>query len=282
MSGARVVKQAALAHLRWDVANDAPLVVLLHGVGGSRESFGDAISGTGSAMAQAGLSALAVDLPGYGDSPLVEPYDMAALARSLAALLETEPRRRLALVGHSMGGMVAQEFMAGASPTLRERVAALALVGTTAAFGRPGGAWQSEFLEQRLAPLDAGRGMASLAPGLVQGMASLQAPHEAVARAALLMSAVPEATYRKALAAIAGFDRRAALADLHLPVLCLAGGDDRNAPPSVMQQMAARIVSAEYRCLPGVGHLAHMEAPQAVNAALVEFLVRTFGRGGHG
>ena len=282
MSGARVVKQAALAHLRWDVANDAPLVVLLHGVGGSRESFGDAISGTGSAMAQAGLSALAVDLPGYGDSPLVEPYDMAALARSLAALLETEPRRRLALVGHSMGGMVAQEFMAGASPTLRERVAALALVGTTAAFGRPGGAWQSEFLAQRLAPLDAGRGMASLAPGLVQGMGSPQAPHEAVARAALLMSAVPEATYRKALAAIAGFDRRAALADLHLPVLCLAGGDDRNAPPSVMQQMAARIVSAEYRCLPGVGHLAHMEAPQAVNAALVEFLVRTFGRGGHG
>ena len=282
MSGARVVKQAALAHLRWDVANDAPLVVLLHGVGGSRESFGDAISGTGSAMAQAGLSALAVDLPGYGDSPLVEPYDMAALARSLAALLETEPRRRLALVGHSMGGMVAQEFMAGASPTLRERVAALALVGTTAAFGRPGGAWQSEFLAQRLAPLDAGRGMASLAPGLVQGMASPQAPHEAVARAALLMSAVPEATYRKALAAIAGFDRRAALADLHLPVLCLAGGDDRNAPPSVMQQMAARIVGAEYRCLPGVGHLAHMEAPQAVNAALVEFLVRTFGRGGHG
>ena len=282
MSGARVVKQAALAHLRWDVANDAPLVVLLHGVGGSRESFGDAISGTGSAVAQAGLSALAVDMPGYGDSPLVEPYDMAALARSLAALLETEPRRRLALVGHSMGGMVAQEFMAGASPTLRERVAALALVGTTAAFGRPGGAWQSEFLAQRLAPLDAGRGMASLAPGLVQGMASPQAPHEAVARAALLMSAVPEATYRKALAAIAGFDRRAALADLHLPVLCLAGGDDRNAPPSVMQQMAARIVSAEYRCLPGVGHLAHMEAPQAVNAALVEFLVRTFGRGGHG
>ena len=282
MSGARVVKQAALAHLRWDVANDAPLVVLLHGVGGSRESFGDAISGTGSAMAQAGLSALAVDLPGYGDSPLVEPYDMAALARSLAALLETEPRRRLALVGHSMGGMVAQEFMAGASPTLRERVAALALVGTTAAFGRPGGAWQSEFLAQRLAPLDAGRGMASLAPGLVQGMASPQAPHEAVARAALLMSAVPEATYRKALAAIAVFDRRAALADLHLPVLCLAGGDDRNAPPSVMQQMAARIVGAEYRCLPGVGHLAHMEAPQAVNAALVEFLVRTFGRGGHG
>ena len=282
MSGARVVKQAALAHLRWDVANDAPLVVLLHGVGGSRESFGDAISGTGSAVAQAGLSALAVDLPGYGDSPLVEPYDMAALARSLAALLETEPRRRLALVGHSMGGMVAQEFMAGASPTLRERVAALALVGTTAAFGRPGGAWQSEFLAQRLAPLDAGRGMASLAPGLVQGMASPQAPHEAVARAALLMSAVPEATYRKALAAIAGFDRRAALADLYLPVLCLAGGDDRNAPPSVMQQMAARIVGAEYRCLPGVGHLAHMEAPQAVNAALVEFLVRTFGRGGHG
>jgi pimeloyl-ACP methyl ester carboxylesterase len=85
---------------------------------------------------------------------------------------------------------------------------------------------------------------------------------------------VPEATYRRALAAIAGFDRRELLADLRLPVLCLAGSEDRNAPPAVMRQMAARIAGAEYRELPGVGHLAHMEAPQAVNAALIDFLQR--------
>jgi 3-oxoadipate enol-lactonase len=59
-------------------------------------------------------------------------------------------------------------------------------------------------------------------------------------------------------------------------VLCLAGAEDRNAPPAVMQQMAARIAGAEYVCLPGVGHLSHMEAPQAVNPVLVDFLQRRY------
>jgi 3-oxoadipate enol-lactonase len=263
----RIVLDAPLAHLRWDGGERS--VVLLHGVGGGRESWGDALSGTGSAIAQAGYRVLALDLPGYGDSQPVQPATLTEMARAVIATLGPEP---VALVGHSMGGMVAQELMVWAP----QRVAALVLIGTSPAFGKPDGAWQREFLAQRLAPLDAGKGMAYLAPGLVGGMASPNASHDAVARASLLMAGVPEATYRAALAALAGFDRREALADLRVPVLCLAGADDRNAPPPVMQQMAARIAHAEYRCLPGVGHLAHMEAPQAVNPALVDFLQRHF------
>ena len=118
--------------------------------------------------------------------------------------------------------------------------------------------------------------MARLAPGLVAGMASPTAPHDAVARAAVLMSAVPEATYRRALRAIVGFDRRELLGDLRLPVLCLAGEHDRNAPAAMMQQMASRIAGAEYVCLPGTGHLANMESPALFNTALVDFLQRRF------
>jgi 3-oxoadipate enol-lactonase len=264
-----------LAHLSWG-DESARTVVLLHGVGGGRESWGDALSGTGAAIAQAGFRAIAVDLPGYGDSPTIEPYDLRGMAMAVVALIDRlgnhVSERSVALVGHSMGGMVAQELMAWAP----QRVRALLLTGTSPAFGRKDGAWQQEFLAQRLAPLDAGQGMARLAPGLALGMAAPRAPHDAVARAALLMASVPEATYRQALAAIAGFDRRELLADLKLPVLCLAGAEDRNAPPAVMQQMAARIACAEYVCLPGVGHLSHMEAPQAVNPVLVDFLQRHF------
>jgi pimeloyl-ACP methyl ester carboxylesterase len=172
------------------------------------------------------------------------------------------------MLGHSMGGMVAQEVMAQAP----QAVAALVLMATSPAFGKPDGQWQQEYLAQRLAPLDAGHGMHRVAPGLTKGMASAGAPHDAVARAALLMSAVPEATYRSALQAIVGFDRRRALSELRLPVLCLAGCDDRNAPPAVMRYMAERIAGAEFVCLAGVGHLMHMEAPHLVNPALVSFL----------
>jgi 3-oxoadipate enol-lactonase len=262
---------APLAHLSWG-GEHPRTVVLLHGVGGGRESWGDALSGTGAALAQAGFRAIAVDLPGYGESPTIDPYDLRHMARAVVALIDHLGPAPVALVGHSMGGMVAQELMASAP----QRVRALVLSGTSPSFGKRDGAWQQEFLSQRLAPLDAGHGMARLAPGLVLGMAAPRAPHDAVARAALLMASVPEATYRKALAAIAGFDRRELLADLKLPVLCLAGAEDRNAPPAVMQQMAARIGGAEYCCLPGVGHLSHMEAPQAVNPVLVDFLQRNF------
>ncbi len=270
MNAVLPLRKAPLAHLRWGKGQRA--VVLLHGVGGGREAWGDSLSGTGSALAEAGFSAVAFDLPGYGESPLIEPYTMASLAAAVAAAIDALGLAPCALVGHSMGGMVAQELMALVPP----RIAALVLSGTSASFGKPGGAWQSEFLAQRLAPLDAGAGMAALAPGLALGMASPSAPHDAVARAAILMSGVPEATYRLALQAIVGFDRRELLADLRLPVLCLAGEHDRNAPPVLMQQMASRIPGAEYQCLAGVGHLANMEAPALFNRALIEFLLRRF------
>ena len=270
MSDVSFVTDAPLAHLRWDAGPST--VIMLHGVGGGREAWGDMISGTGRALAQAGFTAIAVDLPGYGDSASIEPYDMAGLAGTVNALIASLASRKCALVGHSMGGMVAQEVMAGRP----ERIQALVLSATTPAFGRADGAWQAEFLAQRLAPLDAGDGMAKLAPGLALGMASAHAPHDAVARAAILMSGVPEATYRHALRAMIGFDRRAILRDLRLPVLCLAGEHDRNAPPAVMQQMAMRVAGAEYQCLPGVGHLANMEAPMPFNRALVDFMQRRF------
>jgi pimeloyl-ACP methyl ester carboxylesterase len=270
VNGPALVRDAPLAHLRWGQCDQ--IVVLLHGVGGGREAWGDWMSGTGSALGEAGYSAVAVDLPGYGDSAAVEPYDMAGLARAVIELIEALQPQRCALVGHSMGGMVAQEVMAWAP----QHVQALVLSATTPAFGKADGAWQAEFLAQRLAPLDAGRGMAALAPGLLLGMASPLAPHDAVARAAVLMSAVPEATYRRALQAISGFDRRQSLPELRLPVLCLAGEHDRNAPPVAMQRMAAQIAGAEYAILPGVGHLANMEAPAPFNRALVDFLQRRF------
>jgi 3-oxoadipate enol-lactonase len=267
---ATALHRGPVTHLRWD--GGARSVLLLHGVGGGRESWGDTMSGTGLAIARAGYRALALDLPGYGASESITPYTLQGMARCVLSLIDELGDAPVAVVGHSLGGMVAQELMALAP----ERVAALVLMATTPAFGKPDGAWQREFLSQRLAPLDDGEGMAALAPGLVAGMAAPGAAHDAVARAALLMAAVPEATYRQALQALMAFDRRSLLGALRLPVLCLAGAHDRNAPPVVMKQMADRIEGAEYRCLAGVGHLAHMEAPDPVNAALIDFLHRRF------
>jgi 3-oxoadipate enol-lactonase len=215
---------------------------------------------------------VAADLPGYGASPSIEPYDIAGLAGAVEALVAHVGAARTVLVGHSMGGMVAMELAVRSPQCLH----GLVLSGASPAFGKPGGTWQQQFIQERFAPLDAGQGMAALAARLVAGMVAPGTVGTVVDIATALMAAVPEATYRQALTALVSFERRAALPRLALPVLCIAGAHDRNATPAVVQQMALRIPGAEYIGLPTAGHLAAIEAPQAFNRALLGFLGRHF------
>ena len=245
-------------------------VLLLHGIGGGRSIWLDGGSGTANALAQAGYRALAIDLPGYGDS--AGTPEMDSMVQAVLDVADHIGAARTVLLGHSMGGLVAQE-VAARHP---QRLQGLILTCTSASFGKADGAWQAQFIAERLAPLDAGLGMAAMANRLLPGMVSPQAPAPALQIAIAVMSCVPEATYRTALHAIASFDRRAALAQITVPTLLLAAEHDRTAPPDVMQRMAARIAGSSYHCLAGAGHIANVEAPATFNAAVLAFLHRHF------
>ena len=243
-------------------------VFLLHGVGGAKEAWPDTLK----ALVGAGFRGIAWDMPGYGASPGISPYTNEGLARALEALIDQVGAVTNVILGHSMGGMIAQEAVA----LFPQKIHGLMLSGTSPAFGKPGGEWQNQFLQSRFAPLDAGRGMAGLAPELVRGMVAPDATPAAIAAAVAVMSRVPEASYRAALSAIVSFNRLDNLAHIRVPTLCLAGEHDNNAPPAVMQKMAAKIPGAQYVCLPGVGHLANMEQPAVFDAAVLAFLNQHF------
>ena len=251
-----------------DEGRGSTAVFLLHGVGGGKEAWPATIA----ALVAAGYRAIAWDMPGYGGSAMIDPYDNPGLARALETLIDASGARRNVILGHSMGGMVAQE----AAVLFPHKLHGLILSCTSPAFGKPGGHWQRGFLQSRFAPLDAGRGMAGLAPDLVAAMIGRDAQAEGVALAQAVMSQVPEVTYRAALCAIVSFDRRAELGSIAVPTLCLAGEDDRNAMPSVMEKMARRIPGAQYLCLPRIGHIASLEAPAMFNAPVLDFLKRHF------
>jgi 3-oxoadipate enol-lactonase len=258
---------------------------LLHGVGGSHAAWARTVP----VLANASYRCIAWDMPGYGHSPTIAPYTMAKLGESLLALITEVGAGKVVLLGHSMGGMVAQQ----AAAMQASSIDGLILFGTSPAFAPPAKAgststkpgqspevamqWQKAFLDSRLAPLDAGLGMAKLAGQLVSGMFAPHTPNQtALIQATQMMAQVPEATYRLALAAIATFDQRANLPHINVPTLCLAAELDKNAPPRVLQQMASHIAGAEYACLGGTGHLASMEQPDAFNAAVLSFLQRHF------
>ncbi len=244
---------------------------LLHGVGGGHAAW----AASQAVLAAQAYRVVAWDMPGYGASAMAEPYTNAALTEALHALVAHIGAARNVLVGHSMGGMVAQEAIA-----LRpSAIDGLVLLATSPAFGTPGGDWQQQFLHNRFAPLDAGLGMQHLAATLVGGMFAHSTDSTGSTGQLLateLMAQVPEATYRAALRAIVSFDQRANLAHIKVPTLCVAAEHDGNAPPAVMQKMAAAISQAHYTCLAGCGHLANMEQPAAFNAVLLAYLQQHF------
>jgi pimeloyl-ACP methyl ester carboxylesterase len=268
-----------------------PTVLMLHGVGGGHLAFAPQVE----TLASCGYRAVAWDMPGYGRSAPIEPYTFKGLAQSCALLIEalvgsfeghraapspegplggqrsTRSDNRggtVVLVGHSMGGMVAQEVVARRP----ELVSRLVLCGTSPAFGKPDGDWQREFIAQRTAPLDAGKSMAELAEVLVPQMVGPGSLPEGVRLATHCMSGVNPSTYRRALQAMLTFDRRASLPAIHVPTLLVAGEHDRNAPPDVMKKMAQKIPHSTYLELAGIGHLQNLEAPEEFDAALLNFL----------
>jgi pimeloyl-ACP methyl ester carboxylesterase len=178
------------------------------------------------------------------------------------------------LVGHSMGGMVAQTALRRRPDGYRAAV----LACTSPAFGNPSGEFQSKFVTDRLGPLDAGKTMADLAPRMVDAIMAPQPDRTARALAIEVMGAVPADTYRAAVRCLVEFDERANLAEIRVPVLCLACDKDPNAPPQVMERMAGKIPGATYVCLPGIGHLPNLEAPAAFDAAILGFLKKARSR----
>jgi 3-oxoadipate enol-lactonase len=74
------------------------------------------------------------------------------------------------------------------------------------------------------------------------------------------------------LAMAARTDTTGVLGGIHVPTLVVVGEEDALIPPDVSREMAARIPGARLEVLPGAGHLAPLEVPDAFNRALGGFL----------
>ena len=249
----------------YEAAGDPQLtpLVFLHGIGGAARAWRGQLELFGERY-----HAIAWDMPGYGGSaPLASP-SIATFADALQDFLGEVGAIRPIVVGHSIGGMVVQQWLV----KYPREAAAVVLAQTSPAFGKADGDWQTAFIEARLGPLDRGETMASLAPVLVRELVGDDPDTNGMDIARDCMASVPETSYRASMLALLGFDQRKALADIEVPTLVLSGSKDRNAPAPMMAKMATYIPSATYVELDGVGHLVNLERPKAFNAALDQFL----------
>jgi pimeloyl-ACP methyl ester carboxylesterase len=242
-------------------------VVFLHGIGGGARSFAPQIA----SFAARGYHPVALDLLGYGGRAPVDAVTFDTLAEDVEH--GTSTLEKPVLVGHSMGGMVVQTLLRRRPDGYRAAV----LSCMSPAFGNPAGDFQKKFVADRLAPLDAGKSMANIAPDAADG---IMGPDPDPAGRALFIegyAAVPVRTYRAAVKCLVTFDERANLPHIKVPVLCLAAEHDRQAPSPVVEKMASKIPGAYYFCIAGRGHMPNLEAPGAFDAAIFNFLDHALG-----
>jgi 3-oxoadipate enol-lactonase len=244
------------------VPGKTPLV-FLHGIGGAARAWRGQISSFGDRY-----HAIAWDMPGYGSSAPLVNVTISTLADALQDFLQQISVSRPVLVGHSIGGMILQQWLV----RFPHNATAVVLAQTSPAFGKADGDWQKSFIEARLGPLDRGETMKSLAPILVKELAGDDPDARGMETARECMASVPEQSYRDSIRALLGFEQRKALGDIQVPTLVLSGSNDKNAPAPMMAKMATYIRAATYVELMGAGHLANLEQPRSFNAALDSFL----------
>jgi len=188
---------------------------------------------------------------------------IAAIAKRILA--SAPPR--FALAGLSMGGYIALEIVRQAP----ERVAKLALLDTAATPETP---QQTAARKPRIALAESGR-FAQVHDETFPLMVHRSRQSDAdLKRIFVLMGEEtgPETYVRQQHAIIARVDMRPSLEAISCPTLVLVGDADELTPPAAAQVIAAGISGAHLVVIPDCGHLSTLEQPQAVTAALSEWM----------
>lgn len=250
----------------WRECGTGPRVaVLLHGLGGSRIAWRPQLE-----PLSAGHRVVAWDGPGYGESAPVEDASFTGYADRAAALIrEVSPDAPVDLVGTSFGGMIAQ-YTAHRHPEL---IRSLVLLCTSPKFGLDG-TDPDEWRRNRLNGLEAFGSTAAAAPVILTALAGPNAQH-VVPEAAEAMARIPMDGMLTALSVLPSHDSRAILPEITAPTLVVVGADDDETPPAYSKAIVDLMPNATLVVIPGAGHLLNLEAPDAVNAAILTHWERT-------
>jgi len=211
---------------------------------------------------------------GQSDKP-AGPYSAQMLAADLAGLLEALGIEQAAIMGHSMGGFVAQALVLNRPDVVSK------LILSATNFGGPNHIPVTQeamviLMDTQADPVDRLRnGIAvSCAPGFAEANPELidawvahriETPLDPQGYQAQLAIGL------SLTAAEASFEPR--LKSIHTPTLILFGEHDKVVPPGNAELLAREISDSKTIILPGAGHFFPLEVPDAANEAIIRFLM---------
>jgi len=250
--------QGCRLHYRLD--GDGPRVLLIQGVGVEASGWQPQIAGLAPRY-----QCLSFDNRGIGRSqPTAGRLSIEQFAADALALMDAAGWEKAHLVGHSMGGLIAQHM----ALTARHRVRSLALLCTFAR-GRDvtGLTWDMLIsgLRTRIGPRSWRR------KAFLQ---MVEAPQSEAARMAELFGhdlADQPPIVMKHLSAMSAYDATPRLKELGgIPALVVSGALDRIARPDLGRAIAAGVPDSGYVEFPGAGHALPITHTARLNALLLD------------
>mgnify|MGYP000857397303 CR=1 FL=1 len=252
------------APISWRECGAGAPVIFLHAMVTSRTGWGPqmlALSDT--------YRCIAWDMPGFGASTPSEPD--AGFDQVLAALTgfvtQTLGLARAHFVGLSVGGMILQQ-LAARHPDL---VQSITMLDCSPRFGFGGDSDGAPFLAWVRTEMGA-KGQAAFSEAMIRAIVAPNTGEAVIQEAVAAMARAKPAGLDLAARLIAAHDALDVLPQIRCPALAMAGAQDGETPPAYAREIARLIPNGNLSVIPGAGHIANLEAADAVTARLRVFL----------
>ncbi len=241
-----------------DSGRGNPTLVFLHYMGGSGRTWAAVID-----LLAVTHRCVAPDLRGWGSSPKdADTYGLEAMADDIAALITDLGLTEYVLVGHSMGGKISQ-MLAGSRPP--------GLVGLVLVAPAPPTSLvvPAEFRQASLARYQSRDGMQEVFPILAERPLAPEVRERVIADTLGGALAAKQAWFESGM----DLDITPAAAAIEVPTLIIVGSADQvETEASLRREIGQHVPQAAFESLPGIGHLALLEAPDEVADAIRRFL----------
>jgi 3-oxoadipate enol-lactonase len=245
--------------------SDGPALLLLNSLGTTTEMWGPQL-----ALLETYYRVIQIDTRGHGQSPTPPaPYSFDDLVTDAFGVLDRNGIETASVMGCSLGSMTALG-MAIKSPKRIERIVCTAARADSPPPFRQSWYDRLEIMEEKgLEGLWGG----SLGNWLTPAFRD-ENPDTVAKMNAEFMKTTPEG-YRGCAMALKDLDYLKDLGSLDVPVLFVAGSEDKGAAPDTMREMASAAKVGEFVLIPDAGHIVNVNQPEAYSLAILDFLGMT-------
>ncbi len=236
-------------HYESTIGNSVP-IVLVHGAGGSSKSWSEQL-----AIFDGQYNAWAMNLPGHGKSEGSLLSNINDMTKFINDFIEALSLDKFVLVGHSMGGAIAQEF----ALQYPEQLRGLVLIATGA---------RLKVSQEILDTLAAGR-MPFKDVNHLYGSSTPDNKREEALRE---MNELTPDLYWADFEACNKFDKVVSAEKITVTSLIMVGDEDVMTPLKYSQFLSSKLPNAQLSIIKGAGHMCMQEKPTEVTAEIERFI----------